>query len=1000
MIAALVLFSLGQAGFGLDPGRRLSQYVVDAWGPGRGFVGGEVFAIAQSADGYLWIGTERGLVRFDGYQFTLFQQPILEEPPTGPVRGLVLDGRGDLWIRLEGARSLLYRNGKFEDASAVVDLDDMTFTASAADGRGGLLLAGLGDRTLRYHDGHLTAVIGADRNPGTVISLAATRDGETWLGTQDNGLFRAHDGSSARVSLASGETKVNALLPAKNGGLWIGTDRGVEFWDKSTVSVPRSTAVLRRFAVFALLLDHDSNVWLGTNRGLVRITPTGAVSVAAGKPVTALFEDRDGDLWFGGSDGITRLRDGTFTTYSTADGLPSDHIGPIYADTQGRIWLAPISGGLYWMRDGKVTPLRADGLDHDVVYSIDGGNGQICIGRQRGGLTVLTPHGDAFAAHTYTKRDGLAENTVYAVRCDGKGAIWAGTVSAGVSRLSDRRFKTYSQKDGLASNTVNAILTDTGTVWVATVNGLSRWNGAGWRTYSNQDGLPSSNVGTIFEDSEHVIWIATPSGLALMKDGVIEAPRNLPEALREQVFGIAEDGLGALWMTTSDHVLQVNRERLLAGTLTATDVQSYGIEDGLEGEQGTARNRSVVADAPGRIWMSLNQGLSVADPEITANNAVPVAVRLQSISADGRQMNLLQGLRFTPGTQSVTINFDATNLSEPDRIRFRYKLDGSDRGWSDTVASRQVDYSNLSPGDYRFRVVASDSKGLWNGPETEVSFAIEPALYQTLWFRILGVMALALAGFALYRLRLHQVTRQLDLRFQDRLAERTRIAQDLHDTLLQGVLSASLQLDLAEERLPDNSPAKPLVRRVLHLMNTVTEEGRNALRGLRTGEAENSSLENAFARIHQELAVSDRVDYRVTAGAGSRPLRPVVRDEVYRIGREALINAFRHANATTIEVEVEYSGKCLRVVVRDDGKGLDPEMLQAGRENHWGLAGMRERSERIGASLRLKSRSGAGTEMDLTVPGPIAFENSPPGRLSHWFRREPSGKSKTRRNRS
>jgi signal transduction histidine kinase len=444
--------------------------------------------------------------------------------------------------------------------------------------------------------------------------------------------------------------------------------------------------------------------------------------------------------------------------------------------------------------------------------------------------------------------------------------------------------------------------------------------------------------------------------------------------------------MGSLWFTTSDHVLRVNRYGLLSGLLSDTDVQSYGVDDGLQGVESVSRDRSVVADPEGRIWISLKSGLSMADPIVISGNSIPVPVRIESISAGGNQVNAQNPIKIPSGVQSITLNYDNANLAARERIRFRYKLDGSDQGWSDIVASRQVVYKNLGPGTYLFRIVASNSVGLWNGPETSVPFAIEPAFWQTWWFQVASLAGCCLTIVAIYRLRIHQLTKRLNVGFQERLAERTRIAQELHDTLLQGVLSASLQLDVAEDQLPEDSPTKPLLKRVLQLMSTVTEEGRNALRGLRTTESGNQSLETAFSRLRQEFPLGNKTDFRVIVDSVPRPLRPLIRDEVYRIGREALLNAFMHSQANRIEVEVEYASRHLKVLVRDDGRGIDPQVLHSGREGHWGLVGIRERSERIGASLRLRSRIGAGTEIDLTVPGPIAFEKGSNGPISQWLR--------------
>jgi ligand-binding sensor domain-containing protein len=992
LINAIALLCLVNAAFGLDPTRRISQYVHDKWGVDKGFVGGRIYAIGQSADGYLWIGTERGLVRFDGSNFTLIQRPVPNSPPISPVRGLVTDASGNLWIRLEGPSMLIYHDGKFEDPYARFDLQDITLTATVSDYEGRIILSGLGDRTFRYEDGRLETIVSAEQNPGIVISLAATRDQSIWLGTQDNGLFRLSQGHISKVAQELKDSKINALLPADTGGLWIGTDNGIHLWEGGVLATLHLPSSLGHLQILSMARDHDTNVWIGTNHGIVRITPSGAVSLDQLNPkpgfeVTAIYEDLDGDIWFGGSRGLERLRNGMLTTFSTSDGLPSSGIGSVDADSTGRIWFAPLSGGLYWMKEGRVGHITADGLEHDVVYSISSGDGEVCVGRQHGGLTVLTGKGDSFTARTYTQADGLAQNSVYSVHRDRDGTIWAGTVSAGVSRLNGGKFTTYSDSSGLPSNAVNSIVEGfDGTTWLATPSGLASFANGHWTNHTANDGLPSSNVRTIFEDTKHVLWIATSGGLAYISSGKIKVPLRLPEALREQIFGVAEDGMGSLWFSTSDHVLRVNQDRLLSDSLSDTDVQSYGMADGLQEVEGAGRDRSVVADRQGCIWISRKSGLSMADSIVISKNSVPVAVRIESMSAGGSQINAKNPIKIPSGIRSITLNYGSTNLATPERIRFRYKLDGSDQGWSDTVASRQVIYKNLGPGTYLFRIVASNSVGLWNGPETSVPFVIEPAFWQTWWFRVACLAGCCLMILAIYRLHIHQLTKRLNVGFQERLAERTRIAQELHDTLLQGVLSASLQLDVAEDQLPEDSPAKPLLKRVLQLMGTVTEEGRNALRGLRTTEPSSQSLEAAFSRLRQEFPVDGKTDYRVIVDSATRPMRPLIRDEVYRIGREALLNAFMHAHANRIEVEVEYASRHLRVLVRDNGRGIDPQVLHSGLEGHWGLVGIRERSKRIGADLRLRSRIGAGTEVDLTVPGSIAFEKGSNGTISRWFR--------------
>lgn len=991
LLVGLAWICLTNAAHALDPDKNISQYIRDRWGSDQGFLGGSIYALGQSADGFLWIGTERGLVRFDGFHFILLQRPIDGAPPIGSVRHIVLDEKGNLWIRPDNSPLLLYRDGRFEDPFAHFDFEDDTITAMSLDHAGQLLVSGTGRQTLRYRNGRFETIADAREAPGTVLSMAETPDRTIWMGTRDNGLFRIDGGHVSGASAELAGAEISVLFAGERGGLWVGTDRGLLFWDGTRLTKPGLPSAINQLQILAMNRDREGNLWVGTNHGLIRITSAGDVSLSLvnrdpNNDVTAICEDSDGDIWFGGSRGLERLREGMFTTFSTAEGLPSENSGPVYVDPEGRTWFAPVSGGLRWFKDGHVVRVNVGGLDHDVVYSISGNKDEVWVGRQRGGLTLLTSRGGSFIARTFTQADGLAQNSVYSVHCNRDGTVWAGTVSGGLSRLKDGVFTNYSEGNGLASNSINSIVEGAdGEMWFATPNGLELFADGRWRNRSVRDGLPSANVRTIFEDSQQVLWIATSGGLAYLSGGKLEVPRNLQDPLREQIFGIAEGKRGFLWIATSDHVLQVNRSRLMAGLLDEVDVRSYGTTDGLQGVEAVRRDRSMVADSFGRVWVSLNQGLAVANPKLGISNAVPVQVRIESMSVDGSQMNLQSYPKVVAGSQSITFNYVGPSLSAPERVRFRYKLDGSDRDWSGVVGLRQVAYTHLGPGSYRFRVVASNGEGLWNGPETTLPFVVEPSFWQTWWFRASFLAMFLLAIVAIYRLRMYQLTNQLNVRFQERLAERTRIAQELHDTLLQGVLSASMQLDVAEDQLPDGSPTKPLLKRVLQLMSHVSEEGRNALRGLRTAEGDDRDLELAFSRMRQEFAIDEEMGYRVIAQNNTRPLRPLIRDEVYRIGREAILNAFVHARANSIEVEVEYANGYLRVLVRDDGCGINPQVLESGRKGHWGLIGMRERSESIGATLILRSRIGTGTEVELTVPGMIAFETQSRVAMSRWL---------------
>jgi signal transduction histidine kinase len=732
--------------------------------------------------------------------------------------------------------------------------------------------------------------------------------------------------------------------------------------------------------VLSMTRDRESNVWLAAGaNGLLRVGPDGAVqtAAAAGRPlghVAATFEDRDGNLWVGSDRGIERWRDPLFTTYSVGQGVPADSGGPVYASDDGRVWFGPSSGGLFWIRDGVVHQVRQAGLSEDVVYSIHGGGREVWVGRQRGGATVLRVDGDAVVPERFTHQQGLAQDSVFAIHRTRDGAVWAGTLSGGASRLERGRFTTFDTRNGLPSNTVASLLEAAdGTMWFGTPNGLAARSGDRWRTYTTRDGLPSNDVTTLFEDRLGVVWVGTVKGIALIQGGRVRTTGSGTPELQGSILGVADDRRGSLWIAAPDGILRVNRDALVRDVVEPNHVRRYGVADGLLGVESVKRHRLVAQDAKGRLWFALTRGLSMADPARVDERGLPAVTFVEQLTADGAAIDARGPIRIPSSRRRIAVSYAGLSLSVPERVRFRYRLDGFDHEWSDPVAQRQAVYTNLAPGPYRFRVIASNGDGIWNGAEATLPFEIQPLFWQTAWFQMTAVACAGLSGWGLYRLRVRQVARRLNARFEERLAERTRIAQELHDTLLQGFVSASMQLHVAVDALPDDSAARASLGRVHELMRRVIDEGRNAVRGLRAQSAAPQDLEQAFAGVQQEVGAG-AASYRVIVEGRPRSLKPIIRDEVYRIGREGLVNAFRHSGATHIEIELEYGARELCVLVRDDGRGVDPQVVRVGSDGHWGITGMRERAQRIGGTLKIRSRADAGTEVELRVPGQVAFE--------------------------
>lgn len=987
-LAGLVVLFLLQRAYALDPGWIRSQYIRARWDANNGFVGGQVNAIAQTKDGYLWIGAERGLYRYDGIRFVAVRQPNPALTEITNVLGLATDDNGDLWIRMAGPNLWRYQNGIFSPVMSDTGLRDsyvgerVTAMSQCSDGVILFWFTSPASRGIcRYSKGKLEALASPNVLPNAlVVSVAKTADGTVWLGTRDNGLFYLRNGTAVLAMNNPKDEKINSLLPLDDGSLLIGTDRGIARWEKGTVSQLYGPAALDGAPVVAMLKDHNSNIWVGTERSLFRVGAKGVSRInlqeeGSDERITSLFEGPDGNMWVGCTLGFVRLRESAFLTYSTKDGLPLSGSGPIYVDAMQRVWFAPAKGGLYWVRGGQVEPVKVKGLNGDVVYSIAGVNDSLWLGRRVGGLISMSLRTNAGTVKTYKQTEGLAQNNVYTVLQSRDGSVWAGTPNGGLSRLRDGKFVTYMQKDGLGDNIIYSLAEGIdGTIWVGTGGGLSSFSHGHWHNVAVDDGLPSDDVISLHEDTGGVLWIGTTFGLAYMDSGDIHSVRDVDPVLRESVFGLTSDDGGFLWIATSNHILRVRRSDLLKGRLVQGGIREYGIEDGLLHIGGVRRDRSVVNDGDGQIWFSTVRGLSVVNWRQQRIDSPPAIAHVDGISSDGNPVALTPDTRIPASPRRIAIDYTGINLSAPDRVRFQYKLDGFDHDWTLSTSARQAIYTNLPPGPYRFTVKASNNEGLWNGPEASLAFRIEPAFWQRLWFRLLCAVGVVSIALLLYRSRMSQITKQLNARFSARLAERTRIAHELHDNLLQSLLSASMQLAVALENIPQDSTVKPQLNHILELMGRVGKEGRNTLRGLRSSVDDSWSLETSLSSILRDLSIAEEAGFRVIVDGSVRSLHPAIRDEVYSIGREALINALRHAKASSIEVELDYRATTLLMVVRDNGRGIDPDVLRSGKDGRWGLLGMRERAEGIGGKLRLVSRLGTGTKVELMVPGKIAYE--------------------------
>jgi ligand-binding sensor domain-containing protein/signal transduction histidine kinase len=978
--------SFSATAWALDPAKAASQYLRDQWTAERGFPGGPVSALAQTRDGYLWVGTEAGLFHFDGVNFSRVREPDPASPMIDQVLGLIVDDAGELFARLPNPSLLHQTDGAFAQVSLDPDNFDSRATALARARTGDVLISSRTNGLVAFSRSRFRTLVSSDSLPSSLInSIAGTSVNDVWFGTRDQGLFHLQGNRITPIPIGAGELKINCLLSGDKGELWVGTDQGIRQWNGRELIRPAPLAPLAHQQITALIEDRDSNIWIGTrDRGLIRWNANGLAYLdpfdGAGRPpVNALFEDREGDLWSGTSNGIERLRDRAFITYPAPRG---ENNGPVYADSSGRIWWGPASGGLRWLTsEGKVHEVTQAGLDKDVIYSITGKGDDLWVGRQHGGVTRLHLRNGSFQSEIYTHADGLAANGVFAVTQSTDGALWAGTLNAGVSRIQRGGVTTYRSDDGLGSDTVNAIIAGRdGAMWFATPKGLTSFSQGQWRLYRLPDSLPAANVNCVLEDSAGVLWLGTSRGIAVLDADRISVPPGLPSSLSSQIFGMAEDKIGSLWIVTSDRLLRVARDRLMRGALEDGDLREYGLADGVPMVEGIKRDRSIVADPSGRIWISTNQGVAVGDPARLARNSVLTLVRIESISADGIPVSLAQP-RIPAATRRIAIRYRGLNLSAPERIRFRFMLDGFDHGWNLPLDGNEAFYTNLGPGPYRFHLAASNPDGAWNGEEAAIALRVDPSFWQTWWFRVSFAGGLILTVLILYRLRLRQVSRQLSIRFDERLTERNRIARELHDTLLQTIQGSKMVADDALDAGDNGSPDPERMRCALEKLNVwltqAVEEGRSALNSLRSLSPEADDLTEAFERAARECMNRSSVKVVFSVEGSVKPVHAIARDEIYHIGYEAIRNACNHSGGSLLEVELNFT-RNLELRVRDNGTGIDPAVAANAKQNHFGLTGMSERAARVGGKLSLFTSANGGTEVELIVPGNIAFGETVP----------------------
>jgi signal transduction histidine kinase len=534
-------------------------------------------------------------------------------------------------------------------------------------------------------------------------------------------------------------------------------------------------------------------------------------------------------------------------------------------------------------------------------------------------------------------------------------------------------------------------------VWFGFSNYLLKWDGSEFQRFSFPNGRRGVSETTMFVRGDRV-WLGGTGGVALFTKGDFHVMQWKDQNLPGRVSGVLETETGDLWMNGFSGITHVTAGELARFLRDPTYAVSSEHLDALDGLPGLSTERipepSLAESTDGRLWFATTRGIAWLDPvSLHQNlNRLPPPVIINSILSNGKEYPGSSDLTLPAHTDRLEINYTALSLAIPERVMFRYKLEGVDSDWQNVGTRRQAFYTHLPPGNFRFRVIASNNDGVWNKTGANLAISIKPAFYQTWWFLTLVVFAAAALMWWIIRRRIAGIARQFQERLAERLAERERIARELHDTLLQSLFGLTLRFNTAASRLPAGDPAREALDEALQEADKVMQEGRERVLNLRGRHAPRASLADALAEVGQQLRSIHPAHFQVTVQGRPRSLDAIVQEEILLIGREALTNAFTHSGGKHIEAQVSYHATALHVFVSDDGEGIDEAVLKAGyRSGHWGLPGMRERAGKLRGELRVgRNKEGGGTRIDLQVPGAIVYRADRPKGPWPWnrFRRK------------
>lgn len=1008
LMLTMILLCLNDA-YGLGASKQLREYRRQSWQDDNGLPQNTVYAVLQTKDGFLWLATEGGLVRFDGVDFRVFDTANTPQLRSNFVNGLTEDTSGALWIstadgllclrdgrftvftldeglpsntvlgtyQQHGGRLIVVTSaglavvdsGRFRPIAGTGSMANVDGTSLITEDEHGTMWAAGGRQLVSIRAGSMSA------NPslpvadlGAIQAISASAGGSLWVGGRD-GLAYFNGGRRTRLPAGSGlpSENITALLPGSAGDMWIGTGAGLAFFSKGLIRQVGAHEGLGGARIRKLFLDRSGALWVGSDHGLARVV-NGKVDVASQQTtiggVLSIFEDGEGSMWFGtDTGGLSVLREQAFSTITAQDGLSGDFVRAVFQDHSGAIWIGTNSG-VDRLAGGKITSLRSDsGLSSNVVLALAetgaGGDHDLWVGTPDGLSRIRNGQ-----SHLYSAADGLADNFVRSLFADADGSLWIGTRN-GLSHFGGGSFTSYSRQDGLGSDVIGAILrTRNGDLWVGTLGGLSRFNGNGFTNYTAHDGLGSDAITSLFEDAGGRLWIGTNGGgISRLQNGVFTALPPGKSQLPETVYGILEDQRHDLWLSSKKGIYRVGTAALNTYAdkqSGALEIRGYGVADGMRiSECSSGGHPAAWRMQDGTLWFATLKGATSVNPDTATENTRPPQTAIVQAVVDDQAVDVRSFFTVSPGHERITIHYAGLSFVAPQKVRYRYMLQGFDHDWVQ-AQGRTAYYTNVPPGTYQFKVISSNNEGVWSTTPAMLEFKVAPRFTQTLWFYgIIGLLLVAL-GYAIYRVRV----RYVEAEYQAVMAERGRIAREVHDTLAQGYVGISVQLEITARLLQTSKEAAlNQLNETKKLVRSSLAEARSSIWNLRAQGEDAEILPARLAASAKSREQSGGPCIGVQVRGSYRPLNRKVEDEVLRIAQEAINNAVRHAKATHIGVTLTYDRAKLLLEVTDDGSGFEQPAESFVSQGHFGLQGMRERAAGIKAEIHVQSEPGKGTRV-------------------------------------